>query len=146
MSRPSAPPALVDLRQRVERYLREQFDSAPTDRAGDFMVAHEGAVVWLRPETSTQGHTLVRVWAVTNVDVRVDEEIGRFLLEANGRLPFGGFRLDESRPAVIYADALLGDYLNRAELLIAVAAAVGSTSEFAPRIKERFGGSLFSEI
>ncbi len=137
---------VVALHGRIDRMLREQFGSADTDDTGDFMVALGNAVVWIRAEAWTEDRTLVRVWAVTNVGVRTDGVLGRFLLESNMRLPFGGLRLDESRPAVVYADALVGDYLNRAELLVAVSAAAGATTALAPVIQERFGGSLFTEI
>jgi hypothetical protein len=135
-----------ELRERVGRFLREQFGSAPTDAVGDFMVGIGDAAVWVRPELWTGGRTIVRVWSITNVGMRADAELGRFLLEANARLPFGGLRLDEARPAVVFADALLGDYLNRPELSVTVAAAAATTSELAPGIKQRFGGHLFTEL
>lgn len=146
MTGPDAGPAEVaELRGRVARFLGDQFGSAPTDDVGDFMVAIGEAVVWIRAEAQA-GRTIVRVWAITNVEMRADAELGRFMLEANARLPFGGLRLDQSRPAVVFADALLGDYLNRPELSVTVAAAAATMVEYAPRIKQRFGGRLFTEI
>lgn len=140
------PPALAELRARVEEHLRQQYGAAPTDASGDFTVALGPAMVWVRPEVDAGGRALVRVWAITNTGMRVDDELARHLLETNVRLPFGGLALDESQPAVVFADDLLGDYLTRAELALAVAMAAGATAEAGPGIKDRFGGSLFGEI
>lgn len=141
---PSYTRALAELRRRVEEDLREEYGAAPTDRSGDFAVALGPATVWVRPEL-IGGRALVRVWSVTNVGMRVDDGLARFLLETNARLPFGGLALDESQPAVVFADDLLGDYLTRAELAMAVAMAAGATAEVGPGIKDRFGGGLFGE-
>ncbi len=140
----SYPPALAELRGRVEEPLRRQYGAAPTDGSGDYSVTLGPAVVWVRPEL-VDGRPLVRVWAITNTGMRVGDGLPRFLLETNARLPFGGLALDESQPAVVFADDLLGDYLTRAELALAVAMAAGATAEVAPTIKDRFGGRLFGE-
>lgn len=141
---PSYPPALAELRSRVEEHLCQQYGDAPTDRSGDFTVLLGPVAVWVRPEI-VDGRALVRVWAITNVGMRVEDALARHLLETNARLPFGGLGLDERQPAVVFSDDLLGDYLTRAELALAVAMAAGTTVEVGPAIKERFGGRLFGE-
>lgn len=142
--RASYPPAVAELRARVADGLRERFGAAPTDAEGDFMVSLGPAAVWLRP-TVYGGRALVRVWAVTNVDLSIDDALARHLMEANARLPFGGLGLDEAGSAVVFVDDLLGDYLTNAELALAVAVAGGVTAEVGPGIKDRFGGRLFGE-
>lgn len=138
------PPALAELRGRVEEHLRRQYGAAPTDRSGDFTVALGPAMVWVRPEV-VDGRALVRVWAITNTGMSVGDDLARFLLETNARLPFGGLALDERQPAVVFADDLLGDYLTGAALALVVAMAAGTTAEVASTIKDRFGGRLFGE-
>lgn len=145
MNRPQCPPALAELRARVDEHLRQHFGVSVTDAAGDFTLALGPATVWLRPEIDKDGRALVRIWAITNVGMRVDDALARYLLETNARLPFGGLGLDESQPAVVFSDDLLGDYLTRAELALAVAMAAGATAEVAAGIKDRFGGLLFGE-
>lgn len=139
-------PDIAELHERVGRFLTDAFGSAPTDDAGDFLVSLGDAAVWVRAEAWTGDRTLVRVWAITNVGVRLDDGLGRFLLHLNGELPLGGLRLDAARPAVVFSDCLLGDYLNRPELSVTVAAAAATATQVAPRIKERFGGLLFTEL
>ncbi len=142
---PSYPPQVAELRDRLAEHLREQYGAAPTDASGDFSCALGPVVVWLRPETGAGGSTLVRVWTITNVGMRVDDELARHLLETNARLPFGGLALDEAQPAVVFADDLLGDVLTRADLVTTLAAAAATTEQVAPEIKGRFGGRLFGE-
>jgi hypothetical protein len=145
MNQSAYPPALTELRARVEEHLRQHFAAAPTDASGDFAVDLGPATVWLRPEIDGDGRALVRVWTITNVGMRVEDALARYLLETNARLPFGGLGLDERQPAVVFSDDLLGDYLTRAELALAVAMAAGATAEVGPAIKDRFGGRLFGE-
>lgn len=133
------------LREKVDRYLREDLGSAAVDEAGDFMIRYEDTVTWIRPTAWTEGRTLVRVWSITNVDMPVTAELAEFLVVTNAKLAFGGFRLNEHRPAVVMGYSLLGDYLNRAELQVAVGAVTGTAQQFAGEIKQRFGGKLFVE-
>jgi hypothetical protein len=138
-------PALDDLREKVDRFLREMAPNVSVDDAGDFMLDTGGAITWIRPLEWSNARTLVRVWAITNVGVDADGGLPRFLLEANAKIAIGGFRLDERGPAVVLVHSLLGDYLNRAELGVAVGSVAGTAAEYAPQIKERFGGKLFTE-
>jgi hypothetical protein len=87
------------------------------------------------------------VWSITNVGVRVDPELTRFLLTENRRLAFGGFGLDEARRSVVFAHSLIGDAdsLARSELEAAVGAVATTADEYDDEIKARFGGSLFAE-
>ncbi len=136
---------VATLRERVERYLGETPLGVAVDDTGDYMVRHGGSVIWVRPTTWTEDRTLVRVWSITNVDMAVNPELTHFLVSTNARLAFGGLHLDERRPSVVMAHSLLGDYLNREELLLALAAVAGAAERFAPEIKARFGGRLFDE-
>lgn len=136
---------LDEVRGKVERFLKEAIPDVSVDEQGDFMVRLGSAVTWVGPIDWEDGRTLVRVWSVTNVGMSVDAELTKFLVTTNGRLLFGGFRLDEAVPAVMMVHCLLGEYLNRMELVTAVAAVAGTADHFAPEIKERFGGKLFTD-
>jgi hypothetical protein len=133
------------LRERVDRFLSETPLQFSVDDAGDFMIPYGATVTWLRPIPWKEGRTLLRVWSISNVDMRCDAELTHFLVSTNARLAFGGLHLDEQRPSVILAQSLLGEYLNRAELQVAVAAVAGGADRFGPEIKRRFGGLLFTE-
>lgn len=136
---------LQALRSKIDGYLREMVPNLSVDDEGDFMVRLGDAITWVRAAAWEGGRSLVRVWSITNVGMRVDEELTRYLVTTNAQLAMGGFRLDESGPAVMIVHSLLGDYLNRAELQAAVAVVTGMAVDFGPQIKSRFGGQLFSE-
>jgi hypothetical protein len=138
-------PALALLRGRLDGYLRQSLADVGVDEEGDFLVRYESAVTWIRPLEWTEGRTLARVWSITNVGMRVDGELTKFLLTANARILLGGFRLQPSVPATALVHYLLGDYLNRNELLAALNAVATTAHRYGPEIKARFGGTLFDE-
>lgn len=137
--------AVGALREKLDGYLRQASLSISADDEGDFMISHGSTITWVRAVDWTDGRTLVRVWSITNVGMHVNGELTRFLLTTNAKLPFGGFRLDEAVPAVMLVHCLLGEYLNRQELLTTVGAVTATAEQFAGEIKERFGGRLFTE-
>jgi hypothetical protein len=137
--------ATAALREKLEDYLRGTPIEVSVDDEGDFMVQYGRAVTWVRPCDWTDGRSVARVWSITNVNVPVDGDLTKFLLTANASIVFGGFRLEPSPPAVMLVHCLLGDYLNRSELLTAVAAVATTADHYGPEIKARFGGRLFVE-
>jgi hypothetical protein len=147
--------ALERLRNTVGGFLRASFGDAPADSDGDFVVRRDGAVVWVRlfttgvmesPSGPVEG-TIVLVWAVPNVGMRVDAELTRYLATEAMNLPFGQFELDEQGVATVHlSHALLGEYLSREELEVAVSSVASSVARYGPVIKERFGGVLSSEL
>ena len=136
--------ALADLRTALESHLRGAFGGVEVDSDNDFVVTKGSAKVFIRP--LEQGEfTLVRIWAITNVGVTIDGGLTRFLVTENAALPFGKFILDERGPSVQFGHTLLGDFLNREELEVAVGAVAERADEYDDRIKERFNGRLFTE-
>ena len=131
------------LRRELEEHLREMGIPYGVDTAGDFEVAYGNATTYLRPR-ALRGKTVVRIWAVTNVDLDMSDELTRFLVTENAKLALGGFEIDGSGK-VAFSHTLLGDYLQRAELAVALAAVATTADRYAGEIKSRFGGKLFGE-
>jgi hypothetical protein len=138
-------PAVAALREKLDGYLQGTPIDVSVDDEGDFMVPYGAAVTWVRPVDWTEGRTLARVWSITNVGVPVNGELTKYLLTANASIVFGGFRVEPAPPSVVLVHYLLGDYLNRNELLTAVAAVATTANHYGPQIKARFGGRLFNE-
>lgn len=141
----TAAPPVEELRRTLERYLDEIFGGHQADPEGDYVVAFGSAMTFLRPAEIYGGQTAVRVWSITNLDVPVTDELTRFVATENGKLVFGVLSLDESRGAVVLAHTLLGEFLNREELKVAVAAVASVADGYDDQIKTRFGGRLFTE-
>jgi hypothetical protein len=133
------------LRETLERYLEEAPLDFTVDADGDFAVPRGSAVTWIRPVEWTDGQTIVRIWSITNVGMRVDGELTRFLAVESGKLVYGGLSLDESRPSVHLGHTLLGDFLSRQELEDAVHAIASTADVYDELIEARFGGRRFTQ-
>lgn len=137
--------AVAALRRKLERYLGELFDGFEIDPDGDFVIGSGSAAVWLRAIELVGERTGVHIWSITNVDMRVDDELTRFIATENRDLLFGVLHLAEDRPAVALGHTLLGEFLNRKELETAVNAVADAADAYDDRIKARFGGTIFTE-
>jgi hypothetical protein len=102
-------------------------------------------VTFVRPLDWKDGMTIVCVWSLTNVGLPGGPELARFLLIENANLIFGGFAFEPGRQAVAFGHTLLGSYLQRKELGVAIGAVARTADEYDDLIKARFGGRLFTE-
>jgi hypothetical protein len=141
----TASDSVALLRKTLVRYLRQSFESGEQDADGDLVVRRGSAVAYLRPVQTTDARTVVHVWSITNLDLNVNDVLTRFLATASGDLAFGGFFLDQERPAVVLRHALLGDFVGRDEVAEVIEAVSSSAQVYGARIKAMFGGRLFSE-
>lgn len=139
------PPEVEILRDRLDLYLHESFPDVSADASGDFAVGHGSVITWVRPLAWTEGRTRARVWCITNVGMDVNGELTKYLVIANANILLGGFHLDPAVPSVMLVHSLLGEYLNRMELSATVASVTMVADRYAPEIKARFGGQLFTE-
>ena len=141
--------SVARLRRKVAGFLDAGGLRYTVDAARDFAVTIEplsDAVVWCIPsQPDGSENTIVTVMAITNVGVTVDDELKRYLTSVNNRQLFGKFILNQGSPDVIFVHALLGDFLDRAELESAVWAVGRSAQRCADEIKRRWGGRKFVE-
>ncbi len=122
-------PAVVALRQRITNYL----DQEPgllyeCDSDGRFLVTHGSARVFIRPylwEIPEQEirFTCVHIFSpvASDIDTTTSETIALFLAEENRKQMFGKFSLDLPQATVWFEHGLLGDFLDREELIVVVA-------------------------
>jgi hypothetical protein len=141
----SNPEDVESQRLLLELGLRDMVPGVSVDEAGDFVLPHPSGVIWVRVLPWTEGRILARVWSITNVGMRVDGDLARYLLTKNAMILLSGFRLDPATPAVMLVHYLLGNPVNLHELVTATAHIAADTSRYAPEIKARFGGKLFVE-
>jgi hypothetical protein len=140
------PEALAVLRDTVEGFLRKSFDDVHVDRFGDFHVRPGGVTTWIQVRSLDEEQTAVLVWSPSNIGMAVDAELTRFLATEANDLSFGQFELHDGRPARVHVShALLGEFLSREELEVAVEAVAAASARYGPIVKERFGGRLASE-
>ena len=134
-----------DPRSELQEQLTEIGVTYEVDRDGDFVVTRGNSVTFVRP-LEHEARTLVRIWAITNVDLPLSEDLTRFLLSENAAVGVGGFEADESGK-VAFSHTLLGgqDMLQRHELEAALAGVASAADRYNDEIKVRFGGKLFGE-
>lgn len=136
----------MDLRETVGRFLRESYGDVPEDPEGDFVVDRNDVTAWVRLRSLARDQTAVFIWTISNADMRVDADLTRFLATEGRNLAFGQFELYEETPRVHISHALLGEFLSREELKVAVDAVCWASSHYGPIVKDRFGGRLGSEV
>lgn len=131
------------LRHQLESQLNDSGIPFSVDASGDLAVELVNTTTYMRPQ-NVGGRTCVRIWAITNVDVNVSDELTRYLVTETATLPYGGFEL-HAAGRVALSHTLLGEFLQRTELEVAVTAMAATADRYAAEIKSRFGGKLFGE-
>jgi len=91
-------------------------------------------------------YSVVRIYApVASQFVRVDEALTRFLACENNRVLFGKFSLDMEARCIWFEHALLGDFLDAEELLVALESVAAIADEYDEPIAAMSGGERFSD-
>ena len=144
--RPAGEPEKVTaLREKIEACLAEVVESYIQDDNGNYVLGLESARVFIVPTWLEGGATVIRVFAITNLDVPVTAELTRYLLEKNLEFVFGGFALDADQGAVWFNHNLLGDFTAPEELQTTLVVVAQTADEYDDEIKSRFGGRLYVE-
>lgn len=139
------PEAVVKLRGMIETTLSSMVEGYGADDHGNYVLGLESARVFVVPAWVEEDKTVIRVFAITNLDVPVTAELTRYLLEKNMEFVFGGFALDVENGAVWFNHNLLGDFVAPEELETTMAAVAHTADQFDDEIKGRFGGRLYVE-
>lgn len=144
--RPKGEPAgVVKIRELVEGKLAEMVDTYMVDEHGNYILGIATARVFIVPTWIESGSTIIRVFAITNLDVPVTAELTSYLLGKNLEFVFGGFALDVDAGAVWFNHNLLGDFAHPDHLEATLAAVAQTADRYDDEIKTRFGGRLYVE-
>lgn len=139
------PPAVLKLREKIEASLAGMVDGYATDDHGNYVLGLESARVFVVPAWLEGDKTVIRVFAITNLDVPVTADLTQYLLEKNMEFVFGGFALDVENGAVWFNHNLLGDFVAPEELEATMSAVAHTADQYDDEIKGRFGGRLYVE-
>ena len=133
------------LRETCRDYLTKSGLKFMVDMDQDFVLMFsQGVQVFVMPRDFGE-RTVVLVKAPVVTGVRIDGDLGLFLSEENGKMLFGKLCLYRESSAVHFEDALLGDFLNQAELEVAVGIVASMTDNYDDLIKQKWGGKKFGE-
>jgi hypothetical protein len=139
------PEQVLKLRELIEGKLTELVDLYFTDEHGNYVLGIASARVFIVPTWIESGSTVIRVFAITNLDVPVTQELTSYLLAKNLEFVFGGFALDADAGAVWFNHNMLGDFAHPDQLEATLAAVAQTADQYDDEIKERFGGRLYIE-
>ena len=138
---------LATVRKRIESILTAMTGRSPEqDSDGDYVLAVDDVHVTVAPRAAPAGPVVVRVFAITNVEVTVAPELGIFLARLNFGLMFGRFALDTEHRSIWFDETLLGDQFSDEELRFAVRVVASTADEWDDRLKQMFGGATWQEV
>jgi hypothetical protein len=138
---------LVAVRERLVRVLTEIVGRVPEqDEDGDYLLSMGDVRVTVAPRAAPGSPVIVRVFAITNVGVKVAPELGLFLARLNFGLMFGRFTLDVEHSSIWFDETLLGDQLTDEALRFTVRIVGSTADEWDDRLKQMFGGATYQEV
>jgi hypothetical protein len=145
-SRPGTEPKAVrELRTRIEKTLSDLYEDYVADESGMYVVGLDTARVFIVPTWLDEDTTVIRLFAITNLDVPVTHELTSYLLTKNLEFVFGAFALDVAQGAVWFTHNLLGEFTAPEEFEATLAAVAETAAEYDNEIKSTFGGRLYTE-
>jgi hypothetical protein len=138
---------MAEIRNRIETILTDMMEEKPSeDEDGDFCVGLGDVRVFVGARIAPGGLLMVRVFAITNVDVTISPELGLFLARLNFGLMFGRFALNTERRSIWFDETLLGEHFSDEELRFTVQVVASTADEWDDRLKQMFGGSTHQEV
>lgn len=141
-------PETADMRRvrgRIGEVLRQIVAGYEVDAAGAFSFRMESTRVFVVPVPFDGEGTLVRVFAITNLDLDLSHELASYLLTANLRFPFGAFSYDAEHRAVWFEHCLLGDHMSREALRAVIQTVAALGDKLDDDIHSKFGGRRFTD-
>jgi len=139
---------IKELREKVERYLREKGLSYEVKPDGTLWVRQGSTVVVVHTTPWGKGdQSIVKLAAPVALKVsKISSKLTRFLIEKNSELLFGKFSLNPSDQSVWYEHALLGDYLDLEELFVAVATIAITADKYDEEVCAMTGGKRLIDM
>lgn len=129
------------LREKVEGYLREIVGSYQVTRSGDYSFRHGSTRIVIRPTfLRNMNKSILRIIALTVINIDVNDDLTRYLNDINSRIYFGKFIAIEPEKMVVCTHSLLGDKLDKEEFLTSVAAVALLSDKYDDEIIQKFGG------
>jgi hypothetical protein len=138
---------LALVRTRIESIVTELLGRRPEqDSDGDYVLPIEDVHVMVAPRATPDGQIVIRIFAITNVGVRVTPELGLFLAQLNFGLTLGRFALDAEHSAVWFDETVLGEQFPEEDLRFVIRMVVSTADSWDDRLKQMFGGATYQEV
>jgi hypothetical protein len=130
-----------ELRDLIAKYLDELGLKYFKDSSDDFLVPFgEGVRVHLVPQEFGEDMTVVQIIAPTNLNLDITPDLAMYIAQESSRFIFGRLAIHPEQRAVGFEETLLGSFLNRAELHVAIGVAAAMADKYDDEIQQKFGG------
>lgn len=134
-------------RARIDVILTDLLGHTPKrDQDGDFVLPVGQVHVTVAPRALPDGEIVIRIFAITNVQVDVTPELGLFLARLNFGMMFGRFALDTEHRSIWFDETLLGEAFREEELRFVVRMIATTADGWDDRLKQMFGGVTYQEV
>ena len=136
-----------DIRAKVDEYLVSKF-GAEVRADGDFSVRQGSSHVFIRVSTNSRGQVLVTLTVPLLAHVPPSPELFEYVAVHFDDYSFGhlGVRLAGDHVNLVMAEHLLGDHLDEAELINAVASIGLAADELDDELQDTYGGFRYHEL
>jgi len=140
--------SVLEVRDKVGRYLTSRFNGVNIDKDGDFSFRVDSTRVFVRVTDWRKDQTVIRVFAPILIGAPLTQELKDYVALEGGKFVFGGISLqvdDKDSVAMFFYHSLLGDYLDEPELLNSCFAVGATADKLDDELQTRFGGKKFHE-
>jgi hypothetical protein len=140
--------------QKVQRILIGEFNDVRLTKDGGFAVPLGSSVAFVEPtdwapDADGNPRSLVRIWAPLGRDVPATPELFRWAATEGQNKWFGSVTVVEGKDGgpcfVMFDHALLGDFIDPAEVVSAVYAIMSTGDELDDIVHDRFGGKRYTD-
>lgn len=150
---------LLILRDKVQRYSKQLFETVSLDEDGDLLIPFGSTVLHVNVgefenmsenfqkwrEDNDISTTYVQVWAITLYDVEPTADLYKWVATEGQTKDYGTFRVvHQSAPSknanLVFSYSLAGDTLDPGELKNALALVAFVVDDYDDELKPRFGG------
>lgn len=134
------------IRAKIEKSLNEMPDiEAVQLEDGNYRLIRGSAVLYLSVEEWGMRDVMVRCTSYVVIGARIDEELMEFLLEANAKIPFGSFAIDDDRD-ILFEYSLIATNSSRYELKEAIKAVAKAVDDYDNKIINRWDGETSYKV
>lgn len=134
------------VRARIEKCLREMpdLDATETDD-GNYRLIRGSAVLYLSLEEWGMRDVMVRCTSYVVMGATIDSDLLSFLLEANSKISFGSFAIDDDQD-ILFEYALIATHSTRNQLKEAIKAVAKAVDDYDNKIINRWGGETSYKV
>lgn len=139
---------VAEIQRKVHNILTSEFGSVTTDKDGTFKFPYESTVVNVSVEDFGDDGTLVKLDGLIALDSKSGAAVYEWCNQQNASIAFGTVVHMESgkNNLTILKHAILGDFLDPAELLTALRGVVFLADDLDDKFISRFGGKRYDDI